>query len=189
MASWPSGQAKLCKSFHTGSTPVDASNKLMKVGKAKKWTTDQLVVAVQNSYSIRQVIFKLGLNPAGGNYVHVNRWIKELNLDIKHFKGKGWNKGLVGRKKPRLLLEEILVLDSSFQSYKLKKRLLEAGLKYEKCELCNWAVRSLDGRIPLELDHINGNRYDNRLENLRILCPNCHSLQPTHRSRNRIKFK
>lgn len=46
---------------------------------------------------------------------------------------------------------------------------------------------SEDGRIPLELDHINGDRHDNRLENLRVLCPNCHSLKPTHRGLNRSK--
>ena len=47
--------------------------------------------------------------------------------------------------------------------------------------------KSIDGRIPLELDHINGDRHDNRIKNLRILCPNCHSLQPTHRGRNMNK--
>jgi hypothetical protein len=59
------------------------------------------------------------------------------------------------------------------------------GIKKEECEMCGWAKSSLDGRIPLELDHINGDHHDNRLINLRILCPNCHSLQPTHRGKNK----
>lgn len=67
-----------------------------------------------------------------------------------------------------------------------KKRLFVAGLKNQKCELCGW-VKSIDGRIPLELDHINGDVHDNRLENLRILCPNCHSIQPIHRALNKNK--
>lgn len=89
--------------------------------------------------------------------------------------------------KPIYKLEELLVLGSVFQSYKLKKRLFEAGLKKKKCEECGWSKSSVDGRIPLELDHINGVSHDNRLENLRILCPNCHSLKPTHRGLNKKK--
>lgn len=61
----------------------------------------------------------------------------------------------------------------------------EDGLKPACCEECGWAKISNDGRLPLELDRINGDRNDNRIENLRILCPNCHSLQPTHRGRNK----
>ena len=86
---------------------------------------------------------------------------------------------------PRTKLEDILVKNSNFQSYKLKKRLFSAKLKKPRCELCGWAKKTADGRLPLELDHISGDSKDNRLENLRILCPNCHSLQPTHRGRNR----
>ncbi|MES2216227.1 MAG: HNH endonuclease signature motif containing protein [Patescibacteria group bacterium] len=95
--------------------------------------------------------------------------------------------GLTGIGKPRILLNDILIEGSDFQSYKLKNRLFEANLKSQSCEKCGWAEKSIDGRIPLELDHINGNRHDNRLENLRILCPNCHSLCPTHRGRNKGK--
>lgn len=87
--------------------------------------------------------------------------------------------------KKRPAIETLLVLGANVQSYKLKKRLYESGLKTPKCELCGWAKMSLDGRIPLALDHINGDRLDNRLHNLRILCPNCHSLQPTHRGLNK----
>ena len=154
----------------------------------KKWTDKQLKNAVSKSRSIRQVIVKLGLIPAGGNYEQIKKFIRVAKLDTKHFTGKVWNKGLKGIGKPLLPLELILVSDSSYQSYKLKKRLFLNKLKKPKCEVCGWAKKSLDGRLPLELDHINGNRRDNRLENLRILCPNCHSLQSTHRGKNSNKI-
>ncbi|HEY4477322.1 MAG TPA: HNH endonuclease [Candidatus Paceibacterota bacterium] len=131
---------------------------------------------------------KLGLREAGGNYEQVKKYIKEFKLDIKHFHGRAWNKGMRGIGKPRIPLHEILIENSSYQSFKLKKRLFAGGLKPQHCEECSWSVRSQDGYLPLELDHINGNRHDNRLENLRILCPNCHSLKPTHRGRNRKKY-
>ena len=156
--------------------------------KPRSWTTEQLKNAVTKSLSYRQVLAKLGLREAGGNYDQVKKYIAELKLDIKHFKGRAWNKGLRGIGVPRLALEEILVENSYFQSFKLKKRLFAAGLKEPLCEQCGWAEETPDGYLPLELDHMNGNRHDNRIENLRVLCPNCHSLQPTHRGR-RLKGK
>ncbi len=149
----------------------------------RSWTDDQLKEAIKNSYSLRSVLIKIKLKPAGGNYIQLQKYIKELSLDISHFTGKAWNKGLKFSIKPRYTLEKILVKDSDFQSYKLKRRLFAAGIKQEFCEQCGWAQRAPDGRLPLELDHINGVHSDNRLENLRILCPNCHSLTPTHRGR------
>ena len=155
------------------------------MGKKRKWTEVQLKEAVKKSRSYRQVLHYLGLKEAGGNYAQVKKYIKEYNLSIKHFKGRGWNKGLKGIDKPILPLEKILVQNSNFQSYKLKRRSFAAGLKQPRCEECGWAEKALDDRLPLELDHINGDSHDNRLENLRILCPNCHSLQPHYRGRNR----
>lgn len=144
-------------------------------------------MAVAECTSVRQVIHKLGLVGAGGNYEQIKRWIKKLNLDISHFKGQAWNKGLIGLGKPIHSLDKILVENSTYQSHKLKNRLFNEATKKAECELCGWAKMSIDGRIPLELDHINGDRHDNRIENLRILCPNCHSLQPTHRGRNKFR--
>lgn len=132
------------------------------------------------------MLLKLGLIPAGGNYVQVKNRIVNLGLNIDHFTGKSWNKGLRYEIRTKTPLEELLVEDSRVQSYKLKQRLFNSGLKSPRCELCAWAKKSPDGRIPVELDHVNGNRYDNRIGNLRILCPNCHSLQATHRGKNKI---
>lgn len=153
--------------------------------KLKSWTENDLKKAVQNSKSIRQVLNCLHLIPAGGNYSQIQKFLSLYKIDTSHFKGQGWSKGLHGIGKPRIELKDILVCNSSFQSFKLKKRLFEVKLKPQHCEECGWNKMSEDGRVPLELDHINGDSRDNRLENLRVLCPNCHSLKPTHRGRNR----
>ena len=151
--------------------------------KKRKWTEENLRKAVTSSTSVRQVLGKIGLIQAGGNYNQINKYIKDLKIDIKHFKGRGWNKGMTGIGKPRINIEDVLVKDSNFQSFKLKNRLFEISLKNKECEECGWKKISKDGRLPLELDHINGNSRDNRFENLRVLCPNCHSLTPHHRGR------
>jgi hypothetical protein len=151
----------------------------------RTWTILQLENAVKKSFSYRQVLAKIGLREAGGNYEQIKKYIKENSLDTKHFKGRGWNIGLHGIGKPRIPLNQILVKNSNFQSFKLKKRLFTAKLKNAQCELCGWSKKSENGYLPLELDHKNGDRHDNRIENLRILCPNCHSLTHTYRSRRR----
>lgn len=160
--------------------------------RSKSWSDEELITAVKASFSLRAVIINLRLIPAGGNYVQVAKRIDELQLDTAHFTGKGWNVGLQFNPKPPEKLDTILVKGRRFQSNGLKKRLFNAGLKERKCELCGWCEVSVDGRIPVELDHINGDHSDNRLENLRILCPNCHSLQTTHRGLNkkvRLKYR
>jgi hypothetical protein len=155
----------------------------------RSWNPKQLQEAIQTSKSYRQVLQKLGLKEAGGNYEQIKKYIKEYHFNISHFTGKVWNKGLKGLSVPRIPLEKILVKNSTYQSFKLKKRLFIAGLKSPRCEECGWAEKTSDGYLPLELDHINGDHNDNRLENLRILCPNCHSLKPSHRGRNIGKKK
>ena len=158
------------------------------MNRTKKWTEQQLRQVAKKVKSIRQILKALHLKEAGGNYTQIKKYLASYKINTTHFTGKAWNKGMRGIGKPRLQLNEILISNSYYQSYKLKKRLFKAGLKKPQCEICGWCQKTKDGRTPLELDHINGNCHDNQLENLRILCPNCHSLQPTHRGRN-IKKK
>lgn len=149
----------------------------------RKWTDEQLKVAVLENKSIAGVIRQLGLKPAGGNYASIQNKIKELNLDITHFTGRGWNVGLKFKPYPPKPLSEILVKNSNYQSYKLFKRLIKEGLKEKKCECCDNTIQ-MNNPIALELHYVNGIHSDNRFENLQILCPNCHAMTNNYRGRN-----
>ncbi len=153
----------------------------------RKWSMEDLEHAVAQSFSLRQVITILGLVPAGGNYNQVRQAIGDMSPATTHFTGQGWKKGRAFPNQHRKSLASVLCKNSGVQSFKLKKRLYAAGLKEPRCEECGWAQQAPDGRIPLELDHINGDSSDNRILNLRVLCPNCHSLKSTHRGRNKKK--
>ncbi|MDH5485820.1 MAG: HNH endonuclease [Gammaproteobacteria bacterium] len=147
-----------------------------------KYSEEQLRTAIKNSFSLRQVLLTLDVAPYGGNYDVVKKAINHFELDTSHFSGQAWNKGK--KLSPKQPLDNYLNNTVSIQSYKLKNRLLKEGVFEYRCMNCS--NTSWDNRpIPLELDHINGNNKDNRLENLRLLCPNCHALTPTYRSKNR----
>ena len=138
-------------------------------------------MAVQESKSIAQVIRRLSLVPAGGNYASVKVAIETLGLDTSHFTGSGWRKGTsLG---PKRDITVYLSNQAFIGSHKLKKRLLAEGIFEHKCYSCEnteWMGKS----IPLELEHINGCHKDNSLENLTLLCPNCHAQTDTYRGKN-----
>lgn len=148
-----------------------------------KYTADELRTAVAESDSIAEVLRKLGLKPNGGNYATFRKAIAFFNVDTSHFTGKLWNKGRTfGPKRP---IEDYLSNKFPMQSNNLKNRLFREGLLEKECSRCknrHWMGED----IPLELDHIDGNHDNNEFENLRVLCPNCHALTPTHRRKKRI---
>jgi hypothetical protein len=152
--------------------------------KPRRWSDDELRLAVASSHGYASTLRQLGLVPAGGNYDLLKKRIRELRLDTSHFLGTRWSAGKAVSYRAPLPLDQLLVKGRLTSSQQLKMRLLREGLRQPRCELCGWAEVSMDGRLPIELDHINGDKLDNRIENLRILCPNCHSLQPTHRGSN-----
>ena len=149
--------------------------------KLRKYHQVQLREAVKNSTSLRQVLEALGVAPYGGNYEVLRRAIRHFGLETSHFTGQCWNKGkVVGPKQP---LQKFLNNEIRIASFKLKNRLLSEGILNHQCSSCG-RTEWLDQPIPLELDHINGKNSDNRLINLRLLCPNCHALTPTYRGKN-----
>lgn len=144
--------------------------------------------AIKNSKSIAETCRNLGLKCAGGNYKTIKYFIKKYNIDTSHFTGQGWNVGLKFKPNKGLTLEEVLVKNSNYTSFKLKNKLLKEGVKEKRCECCKRTEWN-GNLIPLELHHINGDNTDNRLENLQILCPNCHAQTDYYRGRNIKKNK
>lgn len=105
--------------------------------------------------------------------------IRRLDLDTSHFNGQAWARGRSFKGRRAMPLEQILVANSPASSTGLlRKSLIAAGLKPDHCEECG--LREWRGRpLPPALDHIDGDHTDSRLENLRILCPNCHAITDT----------
>ena len=150
-----------------------------------KLTKEELEKIIKESLSIADVCRALNLVPAGGNYQIIKSKIKLWNIDTSHFTGQAWNVG--NRFKPfckTIPLSEILIEDSQYTSNSsLKSKLFKEGLKKNECENCGLSSW-LGEKLSIELHHNNGNNSDHRIENLKMLCPNCHSQTITFRGRN-----
>jgi len=150
--------------------------------KKHRYSIEQVQIAAKQSKSYRNVLKLLKVVPAGGNYQVIKSFIKKNNIDISHFTGRGWNAGkVIG---PRKDLSKYLSNELQITSHKLRLRLLKDKIFEHKCYLCNNSTWQ-NQPIPLELHHLNGNHLDNNLKNLTLICPNCHSFTPNHKSKKR----
>ena len=150
-----------------------------------KYTKELLETNVKDCYSFAELCRRLGLKPAGSNPKTLRKKMDEFGVDYSHFTGKAWNKNpenpvYRGKYLPKLCEH------SSLSSANVKELVYRLGLKENKCEICG-VTEWLGNPIVCELHHINGDSTDNRIENLQILCPNCHSQTDNFRSRNRNK--
>ncbi len=137
--------------------------------------------AVAASTTLTGELRLLGMRPAGGNHATLRKYLALWSIPTDHFDPDA---ARVMHRGPTTPLSDMLVEKSTCSRGNLKKRLYREGLKERRCELCGQDEYWHGQRISLILDHVNGAADDNRLENLRIVCPNCAATLDTHCGRN-----
>lgn len=155
----------------------------------QKYTKEWLEQLCKDSYSYAEVLRKAGRKQGGGAQATLKKKIAEYQIDISHFTGQNWqqNPHLKDHvlSKEKYSLDEIFVKDSPVTQKVLRGYVERHNVLEYKCQICGNDGHWQNDIISLELDHINGNNTDNRIENLRYLCPNCHALTETYRGRNK----
>ena len=140
---------------------------------------------IKNSINYTDVCRKLNIGTGKGNRDTIKKYVNEYGLQIEHFYIPSKVK-----LKNKFSLDEILIENSNYiHTTSLKNRLYDEGLKQRCCELCGQGEEWMGKKMSLILDHKNGTHNDNRIENLRIVCPNCNATLDTHGGKNIVKFK
>ena len=132
---------------------------------------EKLEQLVKECNSFREILEKQGKAVSGDSVKLLKSKLDSYKISYLFIKEKEIKK--------QIPLQEILVENSNYKSSDLKKRLIKEGLKEDICEICGCTNIWNNNPLTLQLDHINGNHHDNRIENLRIICPNCHSQTET----------
>jgi 5-methylcytosine-specific restriction endonuclease McrA len=141
-----------------------------------KYTRKKLAEAVLKSTSVQDVARIILGKPVGGNqHQHIKKMIRKFEIDSSHFLGQGHNRGKISNK--RKSPKQIFIVGQRQKSFLLRRALIESGVEY-KCTVCG-INKWREDLLNLEIDHVDGNSTDNRIENLRFLCPNCHSQTAT----------
>ena len=158
------------------------------------YTKEWLEKLCKESRSYNEVLIKAGRKIAGGNQATLKKKIAEFQIDVSHFSGQGWSKGKtvesdsgVAKRTSNLEkydLNEIFVENSPYERHLVRNYIIRHKLLPYQCQECGNKGIWRNKQIALQLDHINGINNDNRLENLRFLCPNCHAATETFAGKN-----
>ena len=154
--------------------------------KPRKWTKEFTEDLVKQSTSITDVIVKSGSKFSGGMHRLVKNYINRYEIDTSHFVGQHWSRGKTweqDRRIKRKSNEDMFVVNGSSRQHTIRNRYRKISA-YE-CVVCQTDPVWNGKELTLHMDHINGNPSDNRVENLRWLCPNCHSQTETYSSKAR----
>lgn len=149
-------------------------------GPGPRYTEEQAREAIASSRSWSEALRRLGYCPTGGNPGTLRAWASRWDISTEHFDPYAARRDALRQANPPLPLSEVLVEASTYSRGKLKQRLYHEGLKQPVCELCGQGELWQGRRMSLILDHANGIRNDNRLDNLRVVCPNCAATLDTH---------
>lgn len=135
---------------------------------------------VSKSYSVSEVLRRVGLSVNGSNFRMVHAKVGQLKLDTSHWTRRAYLRGKNNAATTKIPLKRVLTKNSTYANHSsLKRRLLNGGLIRNKCYVCGQSPLWRGKPLVMVLDHINGEHTDNRITNLRMLCPNCNSQQGT----------
>ncbi len=158
-----------------------------------KFTRTELEEKVKSSRSMGHLLSLVGVIAAGGNYATMKNRLINWNIDCTHWgktmkERQGWLKGKTHNFSKKTPSSDLFIQNyyGGITTNAIRNRLIKENIFQHKCYNCNlteWMGR----KIALELEHIDGNRRNNLINNLTLLCPNCHALTPTYRGKNKGK--
>lgn len=148
-----------------------------------KYTKEYLETLVKDSKCMWDVVEKSGMSKQEGNFRYLKSYIVKYGISILHFENQRTGKHKEKSLSEYLVKGKYLTLNGN----RLKNKLYKAGLKQPICELCGQDENWKGKKMSLILDHIDGDRENNEIKNLRIVCPNCNATLDTHCAKNKKK--
>lgn len=172
----------MCSQERRGSSPLPRTISGIVV-LMTKYTRELLVPLAKKNVSVAGVLRDLGLVQVGSIHTHISKLLRKFEIDTTHFTGSATNSGASHTGGPiKKTWREILILtgkDQRVPAFRLRRALIEMGRPY-LCQDCQGPPTWNGKELRLQVEHSNGEWTDNRPENLKFLCPNCHSQTPTH---------